>query len=78
MEKWIEMLKVPVETGGSSFASLLRQDGDEIRRDVFNLVLPHDTEGGILHAGYTIVYPGCRTKGHQHPDREEVYYFVRG
>ena len=78
MEKAVEMFKVPVETGASGFAALLRQGGDEIRRDVFNLVLPQDTEGGVLHAGYTIVYPGCKTKGHTHPDREEVYYFVRG
>ena len=78
MEKLVEMFKVPVETGASSFAALLRQEGDEIRRDVFNLVLPQETEGGVLHAGYTIVYPGCKTKGHTHPDREEVYYFVRG
>jgi len=78
MEKVVSMLNVPVETGASAFAALLRSEGDEIRRDVFNLVLPQDTEGGVAHAGYTIVYPGCRTKGHTHPDREEVYYFVRG
>jgi len=77
-EKKVEMFKVPVETGGSAFAALLHQEGDEIRRDVFNLVLPQETEGGVLHAGFTIVYPGCRTKGHKHPDQEEVYYFVRG
>lgn len=78
MEKVVPMLNVPVETGASAFAALLRSEDDEIRRDVFNLVLPQDTEGGVLHAGYTIVYPGCRTKGHTHPDREEVYFFVRG
>jgi len=78
MDKTVEFFKVPVENGSSAFAALLRQDGDKIRRDVFNLVLPQDTEGKVLHAGYTIVYPGCKTKGHTHPDREEVYYFVRG
>jgi mannose-6-phosphate isomerase-like protein (cupin superfamily) len=78
MEKVVKMSDVQVETGPSSFAALLRQQGDEIRRDVFNLILPQDTDGGVLHAGYTMVYPGCRTKGHTHPDREEVYYFVRG
>ena len=78
MEKLVEMFKLPVETGASAFAALLRQENDEIRRDVFNLVLPQDTDGGVLHAGYTIVYPGCRTKGHTHTDREEVYFFVKG
>ena len=28
--------------------------------------------------GYTILYPGCTTRGHEHADREEVYYFLRG
>jgi mannose-6-phosphate isomerase-like protein (cupin superfamily) len=78
MEKLVEFFKVPVETGVSAFKALLRQENDEIRRDVFNLVLPQETDGGVLHAGYTIVYPGCRTKGHTHPDREEVYYIVKG
>ncbi len=76
--KWLSCSRFQWRTGGSSFASLLRQDGDEIRRDVFNLVLPEETDGKVLHAGFTIVYPGCKTKGHTHPDREEVYYFVRG
>jgi mannose-6-phosphate isomerase-like protein (cupin superfamily) len=64
--------------GGSSFAALLRQEGDEIRRDVFMLLNPEDSASGRLQSGITIVYPGCRTKGHSHPDREEVYFFLEG
>ena len=64
--------------GGSSFAALLRQEGDEIRRDVFMLLNPEDSASGRLQSGVTIVYPNCRTKGHAHPDREEVYFFLSG
>jgi mannose-6-phosphate isomerase-like protein (cupin superfamily) len=64
--------------GGSSFASLLRQEGDEIRRDVFMLLNPEDSVSGKLQVGMTIVYPGCSTRGHSHADREEVYFFTRG
>jgi mannose-6-phosphate isomerase-like protein (cupin superfamily) len=67
-----------VEESGSAFAALLRQKGDEIRRDVFLMLAPEQTASGRLQVGYTIVYPGCTTRGHEHADREEVYYFTRG
>lgn len=70
--------KLKAETGGSSFNALLRQEGDEIRRDVFMLINPDESASGRIQSGITIVYPGCRTKGHAHPDREEVYYFLEG
>ncbi|MCL4394077.1 MAG: cupin domain-containing protein [Chloroflexi bacterium] len=76
--KRVHASQVPVEVGPNAFAKLLRESGDNIRRDVFTLLRPEETESGALLAGYTIVYPGCTTKGHTHPDREEVYYFVRG
>jgi mannose-6-phosphate isomerase-like protein (cupin superfamily) len=64
--------------GGSSFAALLRQEGDEIRRDVFMLLNPEESSSGKIQVGMTIVYPGCSTRGHSHADREEVYFFTRG
>ncbi len=70
--------EVMVEEGPSSFATLLRQEGDSIRRDVYMLIDPEDSASGRLQAGITIVYPGCSTKGHRHADREEVYHFTRG
>lgn len=66
------------EEDSSSFASLLHEDSDKIRRDVLMVLDPQDTSSGRLQAGITILYPGCRTKGHSHADREEVYYFTRG
>ena len=76
--KLIANEKLKVEAGGSSFAALLRQDGDEIRRDVYMLIDPDQSASGRIQSGITIVYPGCRTKGHAHPDREEVYFFLEG
>ena len=70
--------ELEVLEGGSSFAALLRQEGDDIRRDVFMLLNPEDSVSGRLQAGITIVYPGCSTKGHSHDDREEVYFFTGG
>jgi hypothetical protein len=34
--------------GGSSFAALLREEGDNIRRDVFMLLNPEDSVSGRL------------------------------
>ena len=64
--------------GSSSFAALLREEGDNIRRDVFMLLNPDDSASGRLQSGITIIYPGCRTQGHAHADREEVYFFRKG
>ena len=66
------------EESSSAFRALLRQEGDAIRRDVFTMVTPEQSASGRIMAGYTTIYPGCRTRGHAHADREEVYYFVRG
>jgi mannose-6-phosphate isomerase-like protein (cupin superfamily) len=65
-------------TGPNSFASLLRQEGDDIRRDVFMILHPEDSVSGKIESGITLLYPGCRTKGHSHNDREEVYFFLSG
>jgi mannose-6-phosphate isomerase-like protein (cupin superfamily) len=64
--------------GGNSFSALLREEGDKIRRDVFMLINPEDSASKRIQSGITIVYPGCSTKGHSHPDREEVYFFISG
>jgi len=67
-----------VEKSSSGFAALLREPGDEIRRDVFSVLAPDQTASERLQVGYTTVYPGCTTRGHEHSDREEIYYFTRG
>lgn len=64
--------------GDSSFAALLRTESDKIRRDVWMILNPEESASGRVQVGLTTVYPGCRTKGHTHADREEVYYFIHG
>ena len=66
------------EDSPSGFAALLRQEGDQIRRDSFVAVAPDQSASGRIQVGYTTIYPGCSTRGHTHPDREEVYHFTRG
>lgn len=66
------------EQSANAFAGLLRQEGDQIRRDVFVMVKPEQSASGRIMAGYTVIYPGCSTRGHAHADREEVYYFIKG
>jgi mannose-6-phosphate isomerase-like protein (cupin superfamily) len=70
--------EMEVEKSSSDFATLLRQEGDTIRRDVFTMVTPEQSASGRIMSGYTVIYPRCRTRGHSHADREEVYYFVKG
>ena len=70
--------EMEVEKSSSDFATLLRHEGDTIRRDVFTMVTPEQSASGRIMSGYTVIYPRCRTRGHSHADREEVYYFVKG
>jgi len=41
--------KLQALEGGSSFAALLRQEGDTIRRDVFMLLNPEDSASGACN-----------------------------
>ena len=47
-------------------------------RDPYILFDWEDSEGKNFQAGFAILYPGCRTGGHEHDDVEEVYYVVNG
>jgi mannose-6-phosphate isomerase-like protein (cupin superfamily) len=75
---YIPARELRAERSANAFAGLLREEGDDIRRDVFVLVQPEASASGRIMSGYTVIYPGCRTRGHAHADREEVYHFVRG
>lgn len=62
----------------NSLENVLAARETNVLRDSFMLMLPQATVGGRLTVGYTVVYPGCRTSGHRHADREEVYFIVKG
>ena len=77
-DRLIKRNELQAMTGPSSFASLLRKQGDEVRRDVWMYLDPENTQSKRIQCGVTIVYPGCTTSGHTHPDREEIYFFTKG
>lgn len=62
----------------NSFASLLTRKGNNVLRDTYILISPEDTDSGKLKAGFTAVYPGCSTSGHEHSDYEEIYFITKG
>ncbi|MEW6228550.1 MAG: cupin domain-containing protein [Bacillota bacterium] len=67
-----------VESDACTFGRLLELRPDTIVRDSFILVSPDECRGEKVTLGYTAVYPGCRTRGHEHEDREEAYFVVKG
>ena len=66
------------DTGSSSFAPLLARKETNALRDTWMLIKPEQGGSERLTLGYCIIYPGCRTNGHSHDDREEVYFVTRG
>ena len=47
-----------------SFEELIKQKKDKIVRDSFVFLSPDGDGSDSLTAGYTVIYPGCRTAGH--------------
>jgi len=69
---------VGVQASEHSFENLLKKKESNVLRDSFILISPDNSTTESLTAGYTFVYPGCRTSGHSHPDLEEIYHIVKG
>lgn len=61
-----------------SFAPLREKKENNVLRDSFILLSPETCPTKTLTAGYTVIYPGCRTSGHGHAEYEEIYHIVRG
>ena len=69
---------VEKDTGDSSFESLLEGRGDRKLRDSYVLIDDKETESGRIKAGYTVIFPECRTNGHSHDEFEEIYHITKG
>jgi len=69
---------VGLQPSEHSFENLLAKKENNILRDSFILISPDNSTTDTLTAGYTTVYPGCRTSGHSHPEYEEIYFIVKG
>lgn len=60
------------------FRHLLPKKETNVLRDSVVLISPANSTTRTLTAGYTVVYPGCRTSGHAHLEYEEIYHVVKG
>jgi len=76
LHRSIEQSKL--EQGPNGFLSLLESQPDHIVRDTLMLLRESETCSGKLDMGVTYLYPNCRTKGHTHENKEEVYYIIAG
>lgn len=73
------VVKQEAISGPKTMRGLIEQDIDKnVVRDSYIYFDFDESEGEAFQAGYSIVYPGCRTGGHSHDDLEEVYHIVRG
>jgi mannose-6-phosphate isomerase-like protein (cupin superfamily) len=63
---------------GKSLAAVMKNMPNNTLRDPYTLLDWGDSKGGHFQAGYSVIYPGCRSGGHEHSDLEEVYHVVSG
>ena len=63
--------------GDNTLTSLLNKKGNNILRDSYVVISPEDTDSGKLTVGFTAVYPGCSTNGHEHSEYEEIYLITK-
>lgn len=63
---------------GKSFNAVLKSLQSNTLRDPYILLDWGDSKGGHFQAGYSIIYPGCRSGGHEHSDLEEIYHVISG
>jgi len=78
MVQKINLATCEADNGSNSFAGLLAKKGDNVLRDSFIFFSPETSVARRLTVGYTVVYPKCRTNGHAHGDKEEVYFILAG
>ncbi|NPV53882.1 MAG: cupin domain-containing protein [Firmicutes bacterium] len=69
---------VALQPSDHSFCHLREKKESNVLRDSWVLISPENSPTRTLTAGYTTVYPGCRTGGHSHEDYEEVYHITKG
>jgi mannose-6-phosphate isomerase-like protein (cupin superfamily) len=67
-----------LQPSAHSFEELLKTRPSNVLRDSFVLISPENSPTRTLTAGYTTIYPGCRTAGHSHAEYEEIYYITKG
>lgn len=76
--KVVNVNSMAADHSSSSFSTLLEKADDNVRRDSYTYFQFTDVPSESIQAGYVLVYPGCRCKGHTHEDLEEIYHITRG
>lgn len=66
-----------IDSGQGSLASLKVTNEFIKLRDNY-IFFDFNNTNNKYQAGYTIVYPGCRTGGHAHINSEEIYHIIDG
>ncbi|MGQ9748005.1 MAG: cupin domain-containing protein [Candidatus Caldatribacteriaceae bacterium] len=76
--KKINLCRSEAEKGKNTFGEALEVLGNKVLRDTIMLIREEDSLSGRLNVGYTVIYPQCSTRGHEHPPLEEVYFVTSG
>jgi len=74
----VNLFECMAEQGKNTFGEVLNSVGTNVIRDTLMLLREGDTETGRITVGYTIIYPHCSTRGHEHAPLEEVYFVTSG
>jgi mannose-6-phosphate isomerase-like protein (cupin superfamily) len=74
----VNLFECTAEQGKNTFGEVLSAVGTSVIRDTLMLLREGDTETGRITVGYTIIYPHCSTRGHEHAPLEEVYFVTSG
>ena len=78
MAKKSNFLEMEIASDAKSLTAALDKAETNKVRDPYVLFDWDSSEGKNFQAGYAILYPGCRTGGHDHDDVEEVYHAING
>lgn len=74
----INLFECTAEQGKNTFGDILQSAGTNVVRDTLTLLREGDTETDRISVGYTVIYPHCSTRGHEHVPLEEVYFVTSG
>jgi mannose-6-phosphate isomerase-like protein (cupin superfamily) len=78
MIKRANVVNLPKAADGKSLAAVLHKAETTTVRDPYILFDWDEANGKCYQVGYAVLYPGCRTGGHEHEDLEEVYHVKSG
>ncbi|NSW75569.1 MAG: cupin domain-containing protein [Candidatus Atribacteria bacterium] len=76
--KKVNLYQGKPDRGKNTFGEALEILGNKVVRDTIMLLTEQDSVSKRLNVGYTVIYPQCSTRGHEHPPLEEVYFITSG